>query len=56
MGRVVMLVIGAVLGLFVLFTFVIPMVMWLIKLALIVGVIALLVFVAVTVISRSSRS
>ncbi|MEW9555988.1 hypothetical protein [Nonomuraea sp. NPDC050783] len=56
MSRVVMLVIGTLLGLFVLFNFLLPLLAGLFKLALIVGVIALLVFVAVTVMSKSSRS
>jgi hypothetical protein len=56
MGRVVMLVIGTLLGLFLLFNVVLPMVVGLVKLALIVGLIALLVFVVVTVVGKSSRS
>ncbi|MEV4567220.1 hypothetical protein AB0K12_25930 [Nonomuraea sp. NPDC049419] len=56
MGKVVMLVLGTLLGLFVLFTFVLPMLVGLIKLALIIGVIALVVFVAVTVVGKTSRS
>ncbi|MFG1697400.1 hypothetical protein [Nonomuraea sp. NPDC049309] len=56
MGKVVMLVLGTLLGLFVLFTFILPMLVGLIKLALIVGVIALIVFVAVTVVGKTSRS
>lgn len=51
-----MLVIGTLLGLFVLFNFLLPMLVGLVKIALIVGVIALLVFVAVAVMSKSSRS
>ncbi|WP_160150314.1 hypothetical protein [Nonomuraea solani] len=56
MSRVVMLVLGTLLGLFVLFNFILPMLVGLIKIALIIGVVALLVFVAVTVMSKSSRS
>ncbi|MEQ4720261.1 MULTISPECIES: hypothetical protein [unclassified Nonomuraea] len=56
MGRVVMLVIGTLLGLFVLFNFLLPMLMGLLKVALIIGVVALLVFIAVTVVGKSSRS
>ena len=56
MGRVVMLVLGTLLGLFVLFNFLLPMLVGLVKIALIIGVIALLVFVAVTVVGKSSRS
>ncbi|MEV4115898.1 hypothetical protein [Nonomuraea sp. NPDC049695] len=56
MGRVVMLVIGALLGLFVLFNFLLPMLAFLFKIALIIGVIGLVVFIAVTVMSKSSRS
>ncbi|MFC4111635.1 hypothetical protein [Nonomuraea zeae] len=56
MGRVVMLVLGALLGLFVLFNFLLPMLVGLVKVALIIGVVALLVFVAVTVVGKSSRS
>jgi hypothetical protein len=51
-----MLVLGAVLALFVLFTFIIPMVLGLLKIALIIGVVALFVFIAVTLVSRSSSS
>ncbi|SEG77236.1 hypothetical protein SAMN05444920_104461 [Nonomuraea solani] len=51
-----MLVLGTLLGLFVLFNFILPMLVGLIKIALIIGVVALLVFVAVTVMSKSSRS
>ncbi|SDL31229.1 hypothetical protein SAMN05421874_11969 [Nonomuraea maritima] len=51
-----MLVIGVLLGLFVLFNFVLPLLVGLIKLALIVGVVALLVFVAVFVLGKHSRS
>ncbi|MDR8407889.1 hypothetical protein [Nonomuraea sp. 3-1Str] len=54
MSRVVMLVLGALLGLFVLFTFVLPMVVGLLKVALIIGVVALLVFVAVTLVGKTS--
>jgi cobalamin biosynthesis protein CobD/CbiB len=56
MSRVIMLVLGAVLALFVLFTFIIPMVLGLLKIALIIGVVALFVFIAVTLVSRSSSS
>ncbi|MET7333383.1 hypothetical protein [Nonomuraea sp. NPDC005650] len=56
MGRVVMLVLGTLLGLFVLFNFLLPMLAGLIKIALVIGVIALLVFVAVAVVGKSSRS
>ncbi|MEU7829642.1 MULTISPECIES: hypothetical protein [unclassified Nonomuraea] len=56
MSRVVMLVLGALLGLFVLFNFVIPMIMGLVKVALIIGVVALLVFIAVTLVGKSSSS
>ncbi|MEV0234765.1 hypothetical protein [Nonomuraea sp. NPDC050786] len=56
MGRVVMLVIGGLLGLFVLFNFLLPMVMGLLKVALIIGVVAFLVFIVVTVMGKSSRS
>ncbi|WP_157382948.1 hypothetical protein [Nonomuraea coxensis] len=56
MSRVVMAVIGALLGLFVVFNFLLPLLAGLFKLVLIVGVIALLVFVVVTVMSKSSRS
>ncbi|MER6948404.1 hypothetical protein ABT294_30690 [Nonomuraea sp. NPDC000554] len=56
MGRVVMLVIGALLALFVLFNFILPMVVGLLKIALVIGVVALLVFIAVTVVGKSSSS
>ncbi|WP_176573384.1 hypothetical protein [Nonomuraea pusilla] len=55
MSRVVMLVLGTLLGLFVVFNFVVPMLVGLVKLALIVGVVALLVFIAVTVVGKSSK-
>ncbi|SDM09607.1 hypothetical protein [Nonomuraea jiangxiensis] len=53
MGRLVMLVIGALLGLFVLFNFLLPMLAGLIKIALIIGVVALVVFITVTVVGKS---
>ncbi|WP_188189600.1 hypothetical protein [Nonomuraea sp. SYSU D8015] len=56
MGRVVMLVIGTLLGLFVVFNFLLPLLAGLLKIALIIGVVALLVFIAVTVVGKSSRS
>ncbi|MEU0567638.1 hypothetical protein ABZ297_19935 [Nonomuraea sp. NPDC005983] len=56
MGRVVMLVIGALLALFVLFNFILPMVVGLLKIALVIGVVALLVFIAVTMVGKSSSS
>ncbi|MBB6346296.1 MULTISPECIES: hypothetical protein [Nonomuraea] len=55
MSRVVMLVLGALLALFVLFNFVLPMIMGLLKVALIIGVVALLVFIAVTLVGKTSR-
>ncbi len=51
-----MLVLGALLGLFVLFNFLLPMLAGLLKLALIIGVVAVVVFVAVAVVGKSSRS
>ncbi|MGP3917359.1 hypothetical protein OHA25_06200 [Nonomuraea sp. NBC_00507] len=56
MGKVVMLVIGTLLGLFVLFNFLLPMLAFLVKIALIIGVVALVFFIAVTVVGKSSRS
>ncbi|MEU5860002.1 MULTISPECIES: hypothetical protein [unclassified Nonomuraea] len=56
MSRVVMLVLGAILGLFVLFTFVLPLLAGLFKLVLIVGVVALIVFIAVTIVGKSRSS
>ncbi|WP_185844998.1 hypothetical protein [Nonomuraea sp. WAC 01424] len=56
MSRVVMLVLGAVLGLFVLFTFLLPLLAGLFKIALIIGVVALIVFVAVTLVGKSRSS
>ncbi|GAA2410328.1 hypothetical protein [Nonomuraea africana] len=55
MGRMVMLVAGALLALWVLFAFVVPMIMGLLKLALIVGVIAVIVFIAVSLVGRTAR-
>lgn len=49
-----MLVLGAALALFVLFSFILPLLVGLLKVALIIGVIALVVFVAVTLVGRSS--
>lgn len=56
MGRMVMLVAGALLAVFVLFNFIVPMVMGLLKIALIIGVIAVVVFVLVAIVGRSSSS
>ncbi|MGP3960862.1 hypothetical protein ACTWPT_33115 [Nonomuraea sp. 3N208] len=56
MGKVVMLVLGTLLGLFVVFNFLLPMLAVLVKVALIIGVVALVVFIAVTVVGKSSRS
>lgn len=51
-----MLVIGTLLGLFVVFNFLLPLLAGLLKVALIIGVVALGVFIAVTVVGKSSRS
>ena len=51
-----MLVAGALLALFVLFNFIIPMVLGLLKIALIIGVVAVLVFIVVTLVGKSSSS
>lgn len=48
-----MLVVGALLGLFLVFNFLLPLLAGLLKLALIVGAVALIFFVAVTVIGKS---
>jgi hypothetical protein len=56
MGRIIMLVLGALMALFVLFNFVLPMVLGLLKIALIIGVVALFVFIAVTLVGKSSSS
>ncbi|MEU8250207.1 hypothetical protein [Nonomuraea sp. NPDC048916] len=56
MSRVIMLVLGALLALFVLFNFILPMVLGLLKIALIIGVVGLLVFIAVTMVGKSSSS
>ncbi|MFI6908172.1 hypothetical protein ACIBKY_43410 [Nonomuraea sp. NPDC050394] len=53
MGRIVALVLGTLAAAFVLFNFVLPMVAVLFQVALIIGVIALVVFIAVRVISGS---
>ncbi|MGW4469607.1 hypothetical protein ACWENQ_08035 [Nonomuraea sp. NPDC004354] len=55
MGRLVMLVIGVALALWVLVAFILPMLVGLVKLALIIGVIALVVFVAVALVGRTAR-
>ncbi|MFI6818777.1 hypothetical protein ACIBG7_40715 [Nonomuraea sp. NPDC050328] len=54
MGRLVMLVAGTLLAIFVLFNFVVPMVLGLVKIALIIGVIGLVVFLVVRMVSGSS--
>ncbi|MEU1727276.1 hypothetical protein [Nonomuraea sp. NPDC005692] len=51
-----MLVLGTLLGLFVLFNFLLPLLAGLFKLVLIVGVVALVVFIAVTVVGKSRSS
>lgn len=51
-----MLVLGTLLGLFVLFNFLLPLLAGLFKLVLIVGVVALIVFIAVTVVGKSRSS
>ncbi|MFI6602935.1 hypothetical protein ACIBHX_42365 [Nonomuraea sp. NPDC050536] len=56
MSRVIMLVIGAAAALFVLFTFILPLIMGLLKLALLVAVIGVIVFIAVKVMSSSGSS
>ncbi|MDP4500351.1 hypothetical protein [Nonomuraea turcica] len=56
MGKVVMLVLGTLLGLFVVFNFLLPMLAFLFKIALIIGVVGLVAFIAVTVVGKSSRS
>lgn len=55
MGRLVMLVVGVALALWVLVAFILPMLVGLVKLALIIGVIALVVFVAVALVGRTAR-
>ncbi|MEV0582706.1 hypothetical protein [Nonomuraea sp. NPDC050310] len=54
MGRLVMLVAGTLLAIFVLFNFIVPMVLGLVKIALIIGVIGLVVFLVVRMVSGSS--
>jgi hypothetical protein len=49
-----MLVAGALLALFVLFNFIIPLLGTLLQVALIVGVVGVIVFIVVTVIGKSS--
>lgn len=56
MSRVVMLVIGTLLGLFVLFNFLLPLLAGLFKVALLIGVVALVVFIAVTLVGKSRSS
>ncbi|MEU4577966.1 hypothetical protein ACBI99_38430 [Nonomuraea sp. ATR24] len=51
-----MLVLGALLALFVLFNFIVPMVLGLLKVALIIGVVAVLVFIVVTMVGKSSSA
>lgn len=48
-----MLIVGALLALFVVFNFILPMVAMLVKLAVIVAVVALVLFIAVRVIGGS---
>ncbi len=54
MARTVFMIAGALLALFVVFSFIIPALFALLKFALIIGVIALVVFVAVTLVGKSS--
>lgn len=54
MARILLMVGGALLALYVVFSFVVPALFALLKFALIIGLIALVVFVAVTVIGKSS--
>ncbi len=54
MARTVLMVVGILLALFVLFAWVIPMVFTLLKVALIIGVIAVIVFAVVSLIGKSS--
>jgi hypothetical protein len=56
MGKVVMAVLGALLGAFVLFTFVLPLLGVLLKVALIIAVVGVVFFIAVNVVGKSSRS
>ncbi|MFI6324670.1 hypothetical protein ACIBG8_44595 [Nonomuraea sp. NPDC050556] len=56
MGRILMLVAGVLLAAFVLFNFILPMVLGLLKIALIIGVIGVIVFLVVTVVGKSSSS
>ena len=51
-----MLVAGALLALFVLFNFIIPLLGTLLQVALIVGVVGVLLFIVVTVIGKSSSA
>ncbi|MFO7252892.1 MAG: hypothetical protein DIU60_019300 [Actinomycetes bacterium] len=54
MARLVLAILGAVLALFVLFSFVIPALFALLKLALVLGLIGLIVFLVVTFVGKSS--
>ncbi|MBA2891674.1 hypothetical protein ACIBH1_46035 [Nonomuraea sp. NPDC050663] len=56
MGRMVMLVVGTLLAIFVLFNFIVPMVLGLLKIALIIGVIGVVFFLVIRVFSGSSSS
>ncbi|GAA4054356.1 hypothetical protein GCM10022248_22120 [Nonomuraea soli] len=52
----VMLVVGTLLAIFVLFNFIVPMVLGLLKIALIIGVIGVVFFLVIRVFSGSSSS
>ncbi|WP_214319664.1 hypothetical protein [Nonomuraea sediminis] len=56
MSRVIMLVIGALAAMFVLFTFILPLLATLLKVALLVAVVGVIVFIAVRVMSGSGSS
>lgn len=56
MGRILMLIAGVLLAAFVLFNFILPMVLGLLKIALIIGVIGVVVVLVVTVVGKSSSS
>lgn len=55
MARTLLVIAGALLALFVVFSIIIPALFALLKFALIIGVIAVVVFAAVTLIGKSSR-
>lgn len=56
MGRLVMLVAGTLLAVFVLFAFIVPMVVGLLKIALLIAVVGIVAFLVVRVVGGPKSS